>query len=91
MKNCLKRSKKFDLKNKATLKASLEASLEGLLKHRAVANAIIIKDILLELNIENRYAEIVNLWIDYKKGEKTILQNKRIYDSNDKTPGGNVR
>ena len=72
----LEEIKKFDLKNKATLKASLEASLEGSLKHRAVANAIIIKDILLELNIENRYAEIVNLWIDYKKGKRQSYKTK---------------
>lgn len=72
----LEEIKKFDLKNKATLKASLEASLEGLLKHRAVGNAIIIKDILLELNIENRYAEIVNLWIDYKKGKRQSYKTK---------------
>ena len=62
----LEEIKKFDLKNKASLKASLE----GLLKHRAVGNEIKIKDIILELKIENRYAEIVNLWIDYKKGKR---------------------
>jgi hypothetical protein len=68
----LKEIEKFDLSNKASLKASLE----GLLKHLAIGNAIVIKDILLELNIENRYAEIVNLWIDYKKGKRQSYKTK---------------
>lgn len=68
----LKEIEKFDLSNKASLKASLE----GLLKHLAIGNAIVIKDILLELNIENRYDEIVNLWIDYKKRKRQSYKTK---------------
>lgn len=71
----LKEIEKFDLTNKASLKASLE----GLLKHLVNENAIVIKDILIELKIENRYVEILNLWIDYKK------KKRQSYKTSDST------